>query len=477
MGIATPTESPSNLPRQLSDGNDQGTILGIAGTLATGLTDKIGFFGVAAPQPSGNAEAAIARGQSSGQIVAFQSVQSATSVQPDTTSEFVMTLLGTTAANPTLPGDLLVINKPTAQSGLGVGNVRAAGVGTIGVTFDNFNALTTTIVPTASQGWAGVAIRGFDTLTAPLTPAAVPPNTVAEQIFTVVGLRVGELAIVNKPTSQAGLDIVNVRVAGNNQLGIAFMNNTNATITPTAAESYAMFSTGGISAHGNEVIFQIAGAPVSLPAGITTEYLLPVTGLAIGDVVKGISKPTNTNGVGIVGMRVSVPSTIGVSFVNVLGTTVAQPVAGEVYEVAITRANPVAPLVVYSVALTPASVPGNASAEQTFTVQGLVANTVAWANKPTVQAGLGIVGVRVSAANTVAINFCNVTPNSITPTAGETYIVGNFQEPLQTGGLNTAFNGNTVMKAAVNDLNQGIVLTNAVRNALGPTGNNLIAGA
>jgi hypothetical protein len=477
MGIATPTISPSNLPRQLSDGNDQGTTLGLAGNTTQGQPDKVGFFGSAVAQPSGNAEAAIARGQSSGQVIAFQSVQSGTSVQPGTTSEFVMTLLGASAANPVLSGDLVVINKPTSQAGLGVGNVRASGVGTVGVTFDNFNALTTTIVPTAGQGWAGVAIRGFDTLSVPLTPAAVPANTVAEQIFAVTGLRIGELAIANKPTAQAGLDIVNVRVAGNNQIGIAFMNNTGSTITPTAGESYTIFSSGGISAHGNEIIFQIGTSPVSIPAGGTTEFLLPVTGLSLGDVVRGISKPTNQNGIGITGMRVSVPSTIGVAFINVLGTTVAQPTAGEVYEVALTRANPVAPLVVYTPTLNPASVPGNTSAEQTFTVQGLIASTVAWVNKPTVQTGLAIVGVRVSAANTLAINFANITATSITPTQGEVYTVGNFQEPFQTGGINTPFNGNSVMKWGISDLNQAVILANAVRNALGPTGTNLIAGA
>lgn len=47
MGIATTTAS--NAPRQLSDGNSQGTVLGQS------ATDKIGFYGITAPvvQPSG----------------------------------------------------------------------------------------------------------------------------------------------------------------------------------------------------------------------------------------------------------------------------------------------------------------------------------------------------------------------------------------------------------------------------------------
>jgi hypothetical protein len=44
-------------------------------------------------------------------------------------------------------------------------------------------------------------------------------------------------------------------------------------------------------------------------------------------------------------------------------------------------------------------------------------------NKPTAQAGLGIVGCRVTAANTLGITFSNNTGSSITPTASQTYLV------------------------------------------------------
>lgn len=76
----------------------------------------------------------------------------------------------------------------------------------------------------------------------------------------------------------------------------------------------------------------------------------------------------------------------------------------------------------FSQALSPAQVAINTTAEQTFTVTGLeVGDTVIAVNKPTAQAGLGIVGFRVSAANTLAITFANVTGTAITPTASEVY--------------------------------------------------------
>ena len=78
---------------------------------------------------------------------------------------------------------------------------------------------------------------------------------------------------------------------------------------------------------------------------------------------------------------------------------------------------------VISVTLTPAAIVLNTTAEQTFTVNGLLPGDMVLVNKPTAQAGLGIVGSRVSAANTLAITFSNVTGSSITPTAAQTYLV------------------------------------------------------
>lgn len=73
-----------------------------------------------------------------------------------------------------------------------------------------------------------------------LSPAAVAANTTAEQTFTVTGLAVGDIAIrPNKPTAQAGLGIVGVRVSAANTLAITFSNNTASPITPTASEVYS----------------------------------------------------------------------------------------------------------------------------------------------------------------------------------------------------------------------------------------------
>lgn len=75
------------------------------------------------------------------------------------------------------------------------------------------------------------------------------------------------------------------------------------------------------------------------------------------------------------------------------------------------------------VTLSPALVALNTSAEQTFTVNGLLVGDFVLVQKPTSQAGLGIVGARVSAANTLAITFMNNTGSNIQPTASELYLI------------------------------------------------------
>jgi len=76
----------------------------------------------------------------------------------------------------------------------------------------------------------------------------------------------------------------------------------------------------------------------------------------------------------------------------------------------------------FSVAWSPAEVAAATSAEQNVTVTGVKVGDVIHVNKPTAQAGLGVVGARVSAADTVSVTFGNFTAATpITPTASETY--------------------------------------------------------
>lgn len=78
--------------------------------------------------------------------------------------------------------------------------------------------------------------------------------------------------------------------------------------------------------------------------------------------------------------------------------------------------------------ISPAIVATITAAEQTFAVVGVLASDVeAFINKPTQQAGLGVCQGRVSSAGNIAITFVNPTAAGITPTAGETYVVGLYR--------------------------------------------------
>lgn len=75
-----------------------------------------------------------------------------------------------------------------------------------------------------------------------------------------------------------------------------------------------------------------------------------------------------------------------------------------------------------TVTLSPASVAANTTTEQIFAVTNAAVGSGVVVTKPTAQAGLGIVGARVSSAGNVGITFSNNTAAGITPTASEAYI-------------------------------------------------------
>ena len=78
----------------------------------------------------------------------------------------------------------------------------------------------------------------------------------------------------------------------------------------------------------------------------------------------------------------------------------------------------VAGRVTFNPNLTPASVLPALSAEQTFSVPGLLTGDVLAVSAPALTAGIGLVGARVSAADTLALTFSNSTLGALVPTAG-----------------------------------------------------------
>jgi Pectate lyase superfamily protein len=76
----------------------------------------------------------------------------------------------------------------------------------------------------------------------------------------------------------------------------------------------------------------------------------------------------------------------------------------------------------YTATLSPSAVAPNTCGAQSATVTGIqVSDIILKAQKPTEQTDLALVSGRATAANTVALDFCNNTTSSITPSAHETY--------------------------------------------------------
>ena len=70
-----------------------------------------------------------------------------------------------------------------------------------------------------------------------LSPSAVSATSESAQTFTVTGLTTKDTVIVNKPTHQASLGIIDVQVSAADTLKITFYNWSGSPITPTS-EAY-----------------------------------------------------------------------------------------------------------------------------------------------------------------------------------------------------------------------------------------------
>ena len=462
--MTTPVNTSTNIT-DLSNGNTAGTRLGQT------TTDLVSFYGAApVAQVAGNAQAALTRGQGGGLVVTFSLTASPSSVATLTTAEQSMTPIGGTGATVSIATtDLVFTTKPTAQAGLFIGNSRASAANGLGVSFGNVSSGFLT--PTGSQTYGVVALKGGPQQVITISPAAVAPSTTAEQTFAVTGLQVGQVAIVNKAAVQAGLDVVGSRVSANNQLAISFINVTTGTLTPTAAEAYTVVSLGGIdAAGGNHIVYQVTTAAV-ISAGVTAAatgaYNLTITNMATTDVFIGATKPTNQSGIGVVGGKVSSAGVANVYVGNFTSATVVTPTANEVWALEVMRPAPVAPMVLYSQTLTPASIATATTAEQTFTVTGVISISPVWVSGPAQPAGVGIGGVRSGNTSSVSINFINITSGTLTPTAG-TYLIANFQMPIDAPG-------NSILQPASFVTDQVKGLSNALRSALTTYG--LIGGA
>ena len=242
------------------------------------------------------------------------------------------------------------------------------------------------------------------------------------------GLALGRMVFATKPTAQAGLGIGGVRIVANGQIGITYVNSSGAAITPTS-EAYLFFVCDEMPSIGLGAVYgvNVPSATVSTVTYSTVAKQITVTGLAANDVCVSVVKPSVTAGLFPAGGYVSAANTLQIVMANVTASTIT-PAGAEQYVVTVLKQVPSIPMQLYQQTLTPVSIAANTTAEQTFTVTGLPASSVVVVNKPSQQTGLAIVSARVSALNTLALSFANMTAAAIVPTA-ESYTIANFTAP------------------------------------------------
>jgi len=287
-------------------------------------------------------------------------------------------------------------------------------------------------------------------------------------------ISVGMAIAVTKPTTNAGVAVTNARVVANNQIAIQYTNFTSAAVTPTS-EAYTSVGLNTLPPCNHVASYGVVGTGLVSVASITSsEQSVTVNGILATDIIVGMSKPTLTvgllNGTG----RVSAANTIQVPFINATQTA-ATPSATEIYGVTVLSQTPLTPFTVLNYTLTPVSVAANTSAEQTFTVTPLPfinsSPSTVFVNKPSLTPGLAVAGCRVSAANTLAINYINVTATAITPVA-ETYTIGVFNAVGPGGGVP----GSWVALCARTGDGQTLNLVNEFQLALSESGIGAING-
>jgi hypothetical protein len=83
------------------------------------------------------------------------------------------------------------------------------------------------------------------------------------------------------------------------------------------------------------------------------------------------------------------------------------------------RVGSVTPRYFASITLSPSAINGNSTSRETYTVNGLATDMCLYVNQISTQAGLFLLGARVSAANTLQLDWWNSNVGSITPTTSQ----------------------------------------------------------
>lgn len=83
-------------------------------------------------------------------------------------------------------------------------------------------------------------------------------------------------------------------------------------------------------------VIKLTLSPAGIVLNTSAEQTFTLTGLAAGDVIQSVSKPTAQAGLAIFGFRNAGANSIGITFGNFTGSTIT-PTAAEVYTIIVRR--------------------------------------------------------------------------------------------------------------------------------------------
>jgi len=353
-----------------------------------------------------------------GQVVTYQQSLTVASIAANTAAEQSITV-GTTAGNGPLTTDFLAaINKPTTNAGMGIHGGRISAANTIQLVLSN--ATNAAVTPTATQTYNVTLLRNLPVQSQTLTPASIPGSGVAgvgttmEQIFNLTPVTAVATAVVN---TAGGVSGAIVTTAGSNYTTAPTVVFTDPAGIGKGASGLAL-----VSSTGTILSIQITNAGSGYTAATPpTIMFLGGNAISTGMAVM-VTKPTTTAGVAIGGARVVGSNQIAITYVNL--TSAAVTPAAEAYTVVgLNTMPPVNHITSYgAVATGLSSVASQTSSEQGITVNGLLATDICvGVQKPTLSTGLLNGTGRISAANTLQIQFINATGAAVTPSATEIY--------------------------------------------------------
>lgn len=193
---------------------------------------------------------------------------------------------------------------------------------------------------------------------------------------------------------------------------------TSATLTPTIVSGnqtvlLTAIPTGQGGTTSRKIYRSDGGGAFGLIGTLSDNSTLTFTDAGLA---RGAAPPTQntTGGKVTLGATVLTPGSASSSALQITGTpiTVASGVTIGAAGTLLLQT------VVYLPTWTPATVAANTTVEQTVTVAGLTAADTVEINPPGSVAGIGIAGARVSAANTLAVTFANLSAGTLAPPAG-----------------------------------------------------------